>query len=182
MLFKNSSLERLSSSSLISEFDCGNPDLNDFLINDALGYQDELLGVTYLFRSTETKKILAYFTVLNDGIKATNNLNRRIPNPKRHEKVPAVKIGRLAVNNDHHGTKIGSQVLDFIKYFFSFKNKTGCRFLLADAYNEPRVMKFYKSNGFSFLTSDSNKETRAMKFDLKPYEMRMAKIVKESRQ
>ncbi|MCK9401729.1 MAG: GNAT family N-acetyltransferase [Bacteroidales bacterium] len=175
MLLDQAILERLSPVSATADFDCGNPDLNEFLIKDALHYQDQLLGVTYLFRSIKAKEALAYFTVLNDGIKATNNLNRRIPNQKRHGKIPAVKIGRLAVSMPQQGAKLGSQVLDFIKYWFSINNKTGCRFLLADAYNKPETIAFYQRNGFSFLTNDSGKETRAMKFDLKPYEMRMAK-------
>lgn len=174
MLFKKAFHERLSPTTSTSDFDCGNADLNEFLIKDALHYQNELLGVTYLFRSLETKEILAYFTVLNDGIKATNNLNRHIPNQKRHGKIPAVKIGRLAVSRPQHRAKLGSQVLDFIKYWFSINNKTGCRFLLADVYNKVDILAFYKRNGFSFLTNDLGNETRAMKFDLKPYEMRMA--------
>ena len=161
--------ERLSSQLSQDEFDCGEPDLNEFLLQDSFLYQEQLLGVTYLFRSKNTKRIAAYFTVLNDGIKATNRLNRKIPNQKRHEKVPAVKIGRLAVSAQHQGSKLGSQILDFIKYWFIYNNKTGCRFLLADAYNRPKTLNFYQKNGFSFLTNDSTKETRAMKFDLKPY-------------
>jgi GNAT superfamily N-acetyltransferase len=129
-------------------------------------------------RSKIDREIAAYFTVLNDGIKASNRLNRKIPNQKRHEKIPAVKIGRLAVSAKYQGSKLGSQVLDFIKYWFIYNNKTGCRFLLADAYNKPRVIKFYKENGFSYLTNDTAKETRAMKFDLKPYELRLAKTQK----
>lgn len=166
--------ERLSTSLSPADFDCGDPDLNEFLAKDALSYQNQLLGVTYLMRSVDNKEIIAYFTVLNDGIKASNNLNRRIPNQKRHGKIPAVKIGRLAVDKKYQGEKFGSQVLDFIKYWFSFNNKTGCRFLLADAYNKPKTLNFYKRNGFSFLTNDSREETRSMKFDLKPYELQMA--------
>jgi hypothetical protein len=67
--------------------------------------------------------------------------------------------------------------LGFIKYLFVYKNKTGCRFLLADAYNKPGILAFYKKNGFDFLTkTDEGKETRAMKFDLKPYELRMREL------
>ncbi|MBI5700704.1 GNAT family N-acetyltransferase [Candidatus Saganbacteria bacterium] len=170
--------ERISSYLNDNEFDCGDPDLNEFLLKDSLPYQHELLGVTYLFRSKNSREIAAYFTVLNDGIKASNKLNRKIPNQKRHEKIPAVKIGRLAVCAKYQGGKLGSQIIDFIKYWFIYNNKTGCRFLLADAYNNSLTLKFYKNNGFSFLTNDINNETRAMKFDLKPYELRLAKTIK----
>jgi hypothetical protein len=33
----------------MTEFDCGNDDLNDFFHNDALNYSNELLGKTYCY-------------------------------------------------------------------------------------------------------------------------------------
>ena len=58
--------------------------------------------------------------------------------------------------------------------------KTGCRFLVVDAYNNPRTLHFYEQNNFSFLHADEAEEcayynipteeaiaTRLMYFDLK---------------
>ena len=57
--------------------------------------------------------------------------------------------------------------MDFIKAFFTIKNKTGCRFITVDAYNYPLTVNFYKKNGFEFLTSqDAKEDTRSMYFDL----------------
>jgi hypothetical protein len=50
MLLDDLFRERLCSPLVKEEFDCGNPDLNEFLANDALSYQQQLLGVTYLLR------------------------------------------------------------------------------------------------------------------------------------
>ena len=47
------------------------------------------------------------------------------------------------------GKGIGSEALDFIKgWFYSSSNKTGCRFVIVDAVNEPQVLSFYEKNGF----------------------------------
>jgi len=47
-------------------------------------------------------------------------------------------------------------------------NRTGCRFMTVDAYNNPQVINFYQKNGFAFLSeADQKKETRSMYFDLK---------------
>ncbi len=55
--------------------------------------------------------------------------------------------------------------MDFIKFYFIDKNKTGCRFIIVDAYQE--AIKFYQDNGFDFLTlDDEEKDTRLMYFDL----------------
>ncbi len=57
-------IERLSG--VPANFDCGDPDLNEFLLEDALPHQNDLLAVTYLIKHGET--VIAYFSVLNDRI------------------------------------------------------------------------------------------------------------------
>ena len=169
-------------------FNCGNEDLDDFFLNDAKKYADELMGKTYCW-VTENKphKIVAQFTLANDSIKTTylesstkNKLNRSIQNPKRGRSYPAALIGRIGINKEFQGKELGSQLIRFIKDWFRAEdNKTGCRFLVVDAYNDPRTLKFYEKNGFKFLhkTEDEEKQyfllddeiitTRLMYFDLK---------------
>lgn len=169
-------------------FNCGNADLDDFFMNDAKKYADELMGKTYCW-ITESKphKIVALFTLANDSIKTTylgtsakNRLNRPIDNPKRGRSYPAALIGRIGINSEFQGQQIGSQLIGFIKDWFRAEdNKTGCRFLVVDAYNNPRTLKFYERNGFKFLHKTEDEEkvyyhikdnditTRLMYFDLK---------------
>ena len=53
---------------------------------------------------------------------------------------------------EFQGLQIGSQLLDFVKGWFCHKeNKTGYRFIVVDAYNNPRVLSYYGNNGFKFL-------------------------------
>ena len=62
-----------------------------------------------------------------------------------------------------HGTHffIGQQVLNYIKTWFTEEdNKTGCRFLVVDAYNKERILKFYERNKFKFLYADEATEKR----------------------
>ena len=169
-------------------FNCGNEDLDDFFLNDAKKYADELMGKTYCW-VTENKphKIVAQFTLANDSIKTTylgsptkNKLNRSIQNQKRGRSYPAALIGRIGINKEFQGKELGSQLIRFIKDWFRAEdNKTGCRFLVVDAYNDARTLKFYEKNGFKFLhkTEDEEKQyflledeiitTRLMYFDLK---------------
>lgn len=56
--------------------------------------------------------------------------------------------------------------MTFIKDWFRHEdNKTGCRFIVVDAYNEERVLKYYDKNGFLPLYSynPSNSETSLQK-------------------
>ena len=77
---------------------------------------------------------------------------------------PAVLIGRLGVNINFRKIKgeektIGDQLMDFIKSWFIDKaNKTGCRFIVVDSYNNPATLKYYKRNGFTELFSTENQE------------------------
>ena len=163
--------KRLNNESSIVGFNCGDEDLNDFLHHDALPYQVELLTVTYLF-SDKNDKTLAFFSVSNDALKDQdfekwNKISRKVPNRKRRKDYPAVKIARLGVDTSLHGKKLGTQIMQFIKNWFAHENKTGCRFLLVDAYNKNETVGFYESNGFGLLTEkDVAKRTRLMYFDL----------------
>ncbi len=98
-------LLRLAGDAEIPPFDCGDSDLNDFLVSDAKHYLAELLAVTYLV--IDGGKVAAFFSLSNDRLTCApddsgakriwNRLQRKIPNIKRRRSYPAVKIGRLGV-------------------------------------------------------------------------------------
>lgn len=146
-------------------FDCGNDDLNRFLIEEAHDYAIQLLAVTYVYEVESD--VVAFFSVLNDTLKKTNRLNRKIPNPKRSNTYPAVKIGRFGVVNRYQKEGIGTRTLDYIKGLFVGQNKAGCRFITVDAYNEAPTINFYRKNGFELLSDkDAYEDTRLMYYDL----------------
>lgn len=163
---------RFNLTSKIKPFDCGNPDLNEFFQKDALNYLRQLLAVTYVFENKQ--QTAAFFSVLNDRISGEDSeksvfrkLRKEIPHKKHFRSYPAVKVGRFGVDQKYHNQRVGTEVMDFVKAFFTLKNKTGCRFITVDAYNYPRTINFYIKNGFSFLTSQDEKDdTRSMYFDL----------------
>jgi GNAT superfamily N-acetyltransferase len=155
-------------------FDCGDKDLNDFLMNDSSYYRDSLLAVTYLLIETATNKVSAYFSLANDRIgisdfpenREFNKFRKhRFVNSKRLKSYPAAKICRLAIAESFKGQALGSFLLSFIKTFFVENNKTGCRFLTVDAYQN--AIPFYEKNQFVFLSdTDKDSQTRLLFFDL----------------
>ncbi|WP_367186238.1 GNAT family N-acetyltransferase [uncultured Fibrobacter sp.] len=84
-------------------------------------------------------------------------------------------IGRLAVSKDFQGHGIGSEILDFLKIWFSDShNKTACRFLAVDAYNAQSVLKFYGNNEFSFIFKSENEERASLQLhESEPLRTRM---------
>lgn len=169
-------------------FDCGSDDLNEFFQEDCIPFSNELLGKTYCFHLNEDSSVIVCaFTIANDSLKTSHlttgrkkMVNKNIPKVKQFRSYPAVLIGRLGVGIDFRKKDIGSDVLKFIKIWFREpKNKTGCRFLIVDAYNTERVLEFYANNGFELLftseeqektfykiNGDSPLNTRLMLFDL----------------
>src|SRR5690606_7154883 len=101
---------------------------------------------------------------------------RFVPREKQYSSMPAAKIGRLGVAKRHQGNGHGREILDFLKISFTTENKTGCRFLVVDAYNKPDVIAFYQRKGFVVLTDEDEEEhTRVMYFDLMPFARAAAK-------
>ena len=146
--------------------------MNDFFIIDAINYNSELLGKSYCFiLDTDPSIIVCAFTVSNDSIKTNHLPNSRkkkiniaIPREKQMRTYPAVLIGRLGIAKQYRNveselTRTSHQLLDFIKFWFISNNyKTGCRFIVVDAYNEENPLKFYKNNGFNELFSTEAQE------------------------
>lgn len=141
------------------KFDCGADDLNEFFECDALAYERDLMGKTYCWLdNTDDKTIVAMITLANAGIHTThlqNNpkrkLHKSIAYKKQGRTYPAVLIGRLGVNKAYQSSyyRIGTQIISFIKnWFISSDNKTGCRFILVDAANNPHTIQYYERNGF----------------------------------
>lgn len=150
-----------------NQFDCGHPDLNDFFKNDALDYSSQLLGKSYCFLlDKDPKTIVCAFSISNDSIKVNflpnnrkKNVNKQIPRIKQFRSYPAVLIGRLGVNASFKKKGIGKELMDFIKsWFIDPGNKTGCRFIVVDAYDENEPIKYYQNNGFKFLFGDEAQE------------------------
>ena len=148
----------------------GDKDLQDFYHNSALLYAQERLGKTYCFVNNEgnVSEVVAFFTVSNDSVKTTfipkpsvNKIQRTVPGQKHLRTYPAVLLGRLGVNRAYQGREymIGQQVINFIKtWFVQEDNKTGCRFLVVDAYNQQKVLSFYERNKFRYLYATEDLE------------------------
>lgn len=166
---------QLSPDTEIRPFKCSEEDLNGFLFEDAKPFQKELLAVTYLLEDPVENITVAYFSLLADKISFNpdeksvwNKLNRNIPNLKRRRSYPAIKIGRLAVNELAVGNGVGTFVLDSIKYAFTHVKRLGCRFITVDALKSAAA--FYERNGFMFFTeTDKDDDTRLMFFDLRNF-------------
>lgn len=141
-----------------------------------LPYQKELLATTFIVEDEE--RTLGYYSVLNDSLQLKEEdfpskskykkfLSHLIPHPKRHLKsVPAVKIGRLAIDKTYKGNGLGRIFIRNISDdCIELNKKIACRLITVDAYKE--ALPFYQRFGFEFLTEkDEQEDIRQMFLDL----------------
>ena len=147
-------------------FTCKDEDITEFSTQDYADYTYQQLGKSYCFVKPDTSEIVCAFTVANSSVKVDslpsnlrNKLNRKIPNAKRRPQYPAVLVGQLAVSDLFSGHHVGDELLDFIKsWLIDPLNKTGCRYVIVDAVNHPKVFEYYQRNGFKFLFSSDEEE------------------------
>ena len=155
---------------IISNFSCYEKDLVSFLVDDALLTQDRGISVTYLF--LYESNLVGYISVLMD----TLNLNTDLKDFFRskgvtYKSIPAMKIGRLAVDDKYQRQGLGTQMISFSQHFAKkLSTETiGCRFLILDTKrnSDPKkdTIHFYKKLGFKVL-KEREKGTIPLYLDL----------------
>ena len=164
-------LIRLTQDYIITTFDCGDDDLNAFLVEDAKGAIEKRVAKTLIIE--DESRIVAYCSLLNDRISrqdVTNShwkkIRERFPTSKQFRSYPCVKIGRLAVTKDYPGQHLGRQLINSIKMLLNENDSySAFRFLTVDAYIS--AVGFYESMGFVKLTrKEEDEHTRLMYFDM----------------
>ncbi len=149
-------IEKLTERHNVSSFDCGDEQLNEFLKEDAITYQNGKVAVTYLYYTEN--QLIGFYCLLNDSIELTGKPKKVLDKlGKRQRSYPAIKIGRLGVYKEYPRKGIGSEMVKIIiGQALSHSERIGCRFITVDAYNTPKVLSFYLKNGFKRLKKSVN--------------------------
>lgn len=161
-IIDNYYFETLNEKHDLSDFDCGDDDLNDFLKNDALSQQNDKLNITKLVMYDG--RILGFSTLLTDTIFLKNIKNEKLQFKikeklkinKKYKEISAVKIGRLAIRKEYIGKCLGSHILrNIMKNLKDIsENKIGFRFIIIEGY--AKAFNFYVvNNGFEYLEKDT---------------------------
>lgn len=144
-------LEKVPTLPFDPDFRCGDEDLQQYFNRDSVLYQKELLTQSYRFYQEDLPEITAArVDFCNDALlreEMGSGVKGKINNNKRFLKsFPAIKITRLGVQEKLHRMGVGSKLLNIVKLLFLTDNRTGCRFLTVDAYED--AVPFYTRNGF----------------------------------
>lgn len=137
---------------------------------------EETLSVG-LLRFLDSKEIVATFTLMNDSLMISDQIEKEefIDDLKfevdadiveffnRQSSYPAINIGHLGTSVKYQSKGIGTTIIDLVADTFLKYCQAGCQFITVDALNNNRSLRFYQSNGFCFQTNkDFYSQTRRM--------------------
>ena len=155
----------------LTAFDCGDEDLNAFLLNDAKKAAELRIANTFILE--DDGRIVAYLCLQNDRISRNEitgsrwkKIKSKFPVTKQFRSYPCIKIGRFAVSIDYRGQNVGTWLMDKIKDLLNKDvSRSAFRYITVDAYLS--AIPFYEKNGFVHLTKkEEDEHTRLMFFDM----------------
>lgn len=139
-------LHRLTTETQVSEFDCGDEDLNDFIKNDALKNQNDWLSVTMVLENS-SGKIAGFYTITPDTLHKGRIAKSDKIGDYPYQKYPAIKLARLAVDKLYQHQGFGKELMsEFFVQAWQAVTTEGGRFITIDAKND--AVSFYQQYGF----------------------------------
>lgn len=161
ILASNLRYERLSSEHDLSTFDCSLNDemgLNEFIHQEALQFQNEKMGVTYLFFYND---VIVGFTTLAMSQIEIKETKIQLPFKTTIKDYPALMIGRLATDNNYRDRHVGRSIsLWCVSKVKQLSTEIGCK-LLVILTNE-RKYTFYLNCGFEMVPKFESKSKKWM--------------------
>ena len=161
---QNYRFETLRDEHDLSNFECDSEDLTNFLKDDALTQQNRKLNLTKLIMCDS--EIIGYVSLLTDTIplkdirdeETRKDIKDQLNITSKKRKLPAIKIGRLAIDKKYSKQGLGSEIL--MSILFNIKNlaenSVGLRFVTVEGY--AKAYTFYvEHNNFINLKKDDKK-------------------------
>ncbi len=136
-----------------SAFSCGKAPLDAYLQTLVSQYEKRRLGRTYVATEADSTRVAGYYTLASGSIGLsilTENVRKKLP---KHP-VPAIHLGRLAVDQTFHGRRLGETLLfHALRLALELSEKLGAFAIDVLAIDEEAVT-FYQKYGFLVLEDD----------------------------
>jgi GNAT superfamily N-acetyltransferase len=145
----------IQSSDELAAFDCGKPPLNEFLKQQALKNEGKASRTYVVVAQTGeyAGKVVAYYTLASGAVTHDNApgwAKRNMPDP-----LPAVVVGRLAVDAKYQGKGIGKHLMrEAMQRSLEVAAQIGVRLLIVHAVDDEAI-NFYVPFGFRRFPTDS---------------------------
>jgi GNAT superfamily N-acetyltransferase len=132
-----------------TSFDCGEAELNDYLRFTARQHMDKGYAQVWVAVSEPgSPHVIGYY-----ALSMTSLAPEELPRKVALKKVPALLLGRLAVDRRHQGRRIGERLLISAQHnALLVSQQVGVYALVVDALNS-RAAAFYRKYTFEELTT-----------------------------
>lgn len=134
----------------LATFDSGEPTLDDYLRNRALGNHIE--GASRCFVTCRDNRVVGYYALASAAVEHRNlpgRIRRNMPNP-----IPAILLSRLAVDRKEQNKGLGAHLLrDAISRCLQAADVIGVRAILVHALHD-QARTFYQHFGFEPSPTD----------------------------
>jgi predicted GNAT family N-acyltransferase len=133
------------------DFDCGNPELNEYLKKYAKQNDEKGIAKTFVaILQPGTKNVLGYYSTSMAEIKRESlpaNYTKKLP----RYPLPAMRIGKLAVDKSMQGRGLGKELLmQCFRGAVRMSSEIGIFLVTVDAIDE-QAKAFYLKYGFTTL-------------------------------
>lgn len=136
-------------------FCCGSVALDNYLKTQASQDIKKNVSISYVATFLDSADIIGYYTLVSIGIDVSNlpdEFTKKLP---RYPMLPGILIGRLAIDSNHQGKKIGSYLLiDALKRSLLISDQIGINVVVVDA-KDDKAAQFYRH--YEFIEFPSNK-------------------------
>src|SRR5271155_4488713 len=127
-------IRKLEANDHVKDFDCGNPQLNEYLRRYAHNNQRRMFGVTYVAVccSTNPCKVIGYFTLANTSISRQGMPEDFLKGTPKYQSLPAFLLARLAVDSQFQRKQIGELLLSrCFEFCLTVAKVSAARYVLA---------------------------------------------------
>jgi predicted N-acetyltransferase YhbS len=134
-------------------FECGEDSLDTWLARHAR--QAEASGSARVFVTTfDGEKVIGFYALAAASVSPKDATERLMRGQSKHQPVPAILIGRLAVDSDHQGNEVGRSLLqDALLKSATAADSIGARAVIVHAISD-RAASFYERFGFEPSPTD----------------------------
>lgn len=156
----NFTIERLKKSHKREGFSCGDDALDRYIRQQAGQDQKKNVAATFVLIDRDSGAIAGFYTLSMNSVLLKDlpeEMRKHLP---RYPDIPAALLGRLAVDSNYMGRKLGELLLmDSMKRCLDNEIAVFC--LIVYAYDD--AVKFYASYGFMELPGHTNRLFLPMK-------------------
>ncbi len=142
-------VEKLASRLKRDLFSCGEDSLDTYFHHYIQQDSKKKICAPYVLMDSDLKSIIGYYTLSTTGIPIHDFPESIIKKLPKYPVLPAILIGRLAIDKNYHGQGYGDFLLmDALYKSLQYSQDIGAFAVIVDAINE-NASVFYQRYGFS---------------------------------